>query len=286
MAQAGPTRNWARVLGVLALVVGVVGAIVLWVAASKRYDDAVADLAPAPVGCDTQLDFERTGTYTFFVETAGSVGEIDGDCESDDRDYEFDGDETPRVELTLVDDDGDEVDLDRADGPSYDRGGSRGTAVRTADIDATGEYVLRVSGEVDDVMVRVGQDPASGVLAMRVGAGLLLALGVVLGVVGLVAGRRPATEARPYSYGVPQWPPLSGEPFSRPTAPPYANPPVPPPYGRAESLPPPDRPAPDRPPGQPSAGRPSPALPRPGERGGSLPPPRHPGGRLPPPTPR
>ncbi len=274
MAQAGPTatRNWARILGVLALVVGVIGAIVLWVASSKRYDDAVADLAPAPVGCDTQLDFEQTGTYTFFVETAGSVGEIDGDCETDDRDYEFDGDETPRVELTLVDDDGDEVDLDRADGPSYDRGGSRGTAVRTAEIDATGEYVLRVSGEVDDVMVRVGQDPSSGVLAMRVGAGLLLALGLVLGVVGLVLGRRPAADGGSYTYGVPQWPPLSGEPFSRPTAPPYANPPVPPPYGRPESPPRPDWP--------------SPGLPPPGERGGSLPPPEHRGGRLPPPTPR
>lgn len=277
MAQAGPTatRNWARILGVLALVVGVVGAIVLWVASSKRYDDAVSDLAPAPVGCDTQLDFEQTGTYTFFVETAGSVGEIDGDCETDDRDYEFDGDETPRVELTLVDDDGDEVDLDRADGPSYDRGGSRGTAVRTAEIDATGEYVLRVSGEVDDVMVRVGQDPSSGVLAMRVGAGLLLVLGLVLGIVGLVVGRQPSAEAGPYSYGVPQWPPLSGEPFSRPTAPPYANPPVPPPYGRPEPLPS-DRPT--------SGPRPA-GLPAPGERGGPLPPPDHPGGPLPPPKP-
>jgi hypothetical protein len=277
MAQAGPTatRNWARILGVLALVVGVVGAIVLWVASSKRYDDAVSDLAPAPVGCDTQLDFEHTGTYTFFVETAGSVGEIDGDCETDDRDYEFDGDETPRVELTLVDDDGDEVDLDRADGPSYDRGGSRGTAVRTAEIDATGEYVLRVSGEVDDVMVRVGQDPSSGVLAMRVGAGLLLVLGLVLGIVGLVVGRQPSAEAGPYSYGVPQWPPLSGEPFSRPTAPPYANPPVPPPYGRPEPLPS-DRPT--------SGPRPA-GLPAPGERGGPLPPPDHPGGPLPPPKP-
>ena len=279
MAQAGPTasKNWARILGVLALVVGVVGAIVLWVASSKRYDDAVADLAPAPVGCDTQLDFEQTGTYTFFVETAGSVGEIDGDCETDDRNYEFDGDETPRVELTLVDDDGDEVDLDRADGPSYDRGGSRGTAVRTAEIDATGEYMLRVSAEVDDVMVRVGQDPSSGVLAMRVGAGLLLALGLVLGVIGLVVGRRPSAEAGPYTYGVPQWPPLSGEAFSRPTAPPYANPPVPPPYGRPEPLPPPDGP---------TSGPPPAGLPAPGERGGLLPPPDRPGGPLPPPTPR
>jgi hypothetical protein len=274
MANAVPSekRNWARILGVVALVVGVVGAIVLWVASSKRYDDAVSDLAPAPVGCDTRLEFDQTGTYTFFVETSGSVGEIDGDCDTDDQEYEFDGDDAPRVELTLVDDDGDEVDLDRADSPSYDRGGSRGTAVRTAEIDATGDYVLRVSSEADDVMVRVGRDPSSGVLAMRVAAGLLLAIGLVLGVVGLVAGRRPSVETGRYPAAVPQWPPLSGEPFNRPTAPPYANPPVPPPYGRPAALPPPGQrePAPERATG-------------PGERGGPLPPPTPPRPPFPPP---
>ena len=124
MGHAVPTAttNRARILGIVALVVGVVGAIVLWMLASKRYDDAVADLAPAPVGCDTTLVFDRTGTYTFFVETMGEVGEIDGDCDGDDREYDFDGDETPRVDLTLVDGDGDEVDLDRASGPSLRSG--------------------------------------------------------------------------------------------------------------------------------------------------------------------
>ena len=110
----------------------------------QRYDDAVADLAPAPDGCDTTLVFDRTGTYTFFVETMGEVGEIDGDCDGDDKEYDFNGDETPRVDLTLVDGDGDEVDLDRASGPSYDQGGASGSGVRTADIEDTGAYVLRV----------------------------------------------------------------------------------------------------------------------------------------------
>jgi hypothetical protein len=279
MAHALPTatRNRARLVGLLAFVLALAGAVVLWLLAGKRYDDAVADLAPAPVGCETTLVFDQTGTYTFFVETAGSVGEIDGDCVSDDQDYDFEGAETPRVELTLVDDDGDEVDLDRTSGPSYDRGGSSGAGVRTADIETAGEYVLRVSSDADDVMVRVGRDPSNGVVAIRVGAGLLLALGLVVGIVGLVLGRRSRTDTGGYPGFETPWPPMSGEPFTRPTAPPYANPPVPPPYGRPEPLPPPDGP---------TSGPPRAGLPAPGERGGLLPPPDRPGGPLPPPPPR
>ncbi len=230
MGHAVPTAttNRARLLGIVALAVGVVAAIVLWVLSTKRYDDAVSDLAPAPVGCDTTLVFDRTGTYTFFVETMGEVGEIDGDCDGDDKEYDFDGDQTPRVDLTLVDDDGDEVDLDRASGPSYDQGGASGSGVRTADIDDTGVYVLRVDSEEDEFIVRVGRDPASGVAPMRVGAGALLVAGLVLGLIGLTRGRRPATE--PAAAGFDQWPPLTGPPLLPPTAPPYANPAVPPPY--------------------------------------------------------
>ena len=36
-------------------------AVALWLLAGKRYDDAVADLAPAPIGCDTTLVFDRAG---------------------------------------------------------------------------------------------------------------------------------------------------------------------------------------------------------------------------------
>jgi hypothetical protein len=249
MGHAMPTAttNRARLFGLIAFLIGLLTAIVLWVVSSKRYDDAVADLAPAPVGCDTTLVFDRTGTYTFFVETKGHVGEIDGDCDGDDRDYDFDGNDTPRVELTLVDDSGDEVDLDRASGPSYDRGGSRGSGVRTADIDATGPYVLRVSSDASDVMVRVGHDPSSGVVPMRVGAGALLLAGLVLGGIGLVRGRRPPAAAeQPFGVEGPHWPPLTAQPLTPPTAPPYANPPVPPPYAGPPGFPPPGLPPPRR----------------------------------------
>ena len=216
MGHAVPTAttNRARILGVVALVVGVVGAIVLWVLASKRYDDAVADLAPAPVGCDTTLVFDRTGTYTFFVETTGEVGEIDGDCDGDDREYEFDGDETPRVELTLVDDNGDEVDLDRASGPSYDQGGASGSGVRTADIEDTGAYVLRVDSEEDEFMVRVGRDPSSGVVPMRVGRSRVAGGGARPRPDRPDPRAAPGEGPEPAVAGVDRWPPLTGAALS------------------------------------------------------------------------
>src|SRR4051812_851295 len=125
MGHTMPTAstNRARLFGLIAFLVGLIAAIVLWALSTRRYDDAVADLAPAPVGCDTTLVFDRTGTYTFFVETKGRGDELEGDGRGDNRQYDFNGQGTPHVDLTLVNDKGDNVDLDRADGPSYDRGG-------------------------------------------------------------------------------------------------------------------------------------------------------------------
>ena len=87
-----PARSWsASSAGLL-----------LWWFAGHRYDEAVADLAPAPIGCDTTLVFDRTGTYTLFVETKGEVGEIDGDCDADDRTYDLGDEEPPDVELVAA----------------------------------------------------------------------------------------------------------------------------------------------------------------------------------------
>jgi hypothetical protein len=224
-------KGRARLLGVLALVAGIAGAVVLWLLADKRYDDAVADLAPAPVGCEVTLEFDRTGTYTFFVETVGSVGEIDGDCEADDRQYDI-GDEVPDVELLLLDDSGDEVDFDPASGPSYDNGDAKGTGVLTAEIEDTGDYVLTASSDDPEAMVRVGRDPSNGVAAMRVGAVAALVAGVVLFILAMArAGRRPAPA--PGEPGYEGWPPTG--PITRPLAPPYANPPGSPPYAMPPS---------------------------------------------------
>ena len=88
-----------RALGIVLLVVGVVTAAALWFGAGRRYDDAIAKLAPAPIGCNTTLVFDKTGTYTFFVETDGEIGRIEGDCQSDARSYDVDG--VPRVDADV-----------------------------------------------------------------------------------------------------------------------------------------------------------------------------------------
>ncbi len=233
-----------RVLGAVALAIGVLGAVALWLIAGKRYDDAVESLAPAPVGCVTTLVFDRTGTYTFFVETTGSVGEIDGDCAADDTSYEGSDDDPPRVELALTSADGSPVDLNRVDGPSYDRAGASGRGFRTAEIDTDGEYVLSVTADAEDVMVRVGRDPASGVVPLRIGAGVVLAAGLVLATLAFLRGR--TQWSIPSDSGPPAAPWQPQHPLTRPVAPPYANPPTPPPYappGSGQPLPPP------RPPG-------------------------------------
>jgi len=240
------------VLGAVAIVAGVV----LWFLAGRRYDDAIASLAPAPVGCATTLEFDDGGTYTFFVETEGAVGEIEGDCAGTDRDYEYDGDALPRVSLTLVDDGGEEVELDRVDEPSYDRGGRAGTAVRTAQLEGGGTYVLTVEANDPDVMIRVGKDPQCGVGAMRISGLVLVGLGLAALIVGLVRGRRRPATVVP---GAPPtaWQPAGGPP---PVAPPYAHQPGAPPYGRT-------------PPSGPVWGSPGTAPPPPPPPRGSPPPP-------------
>ena len=244
-----------RLLGILAIVLGVVGAVALWLIAGKRYDDAVGSLAPAPIGCDTTLVFDRTGTYTFFVETKGSVGEIDGDCDNDDRSYDLDSADVPDVELTLLDEDGEVVNLDRVDGPTYDRAGSVGAGFRAADIEIEGTYVLSANSAVPEVMVRVGRDPANGVTPLRVAAVGALIAGIALGVIAFWRSRSvwsiPSEPPAQPSY--PGWPPRG--PVAPPVAPPYANPPTPPPYAAPSPSPPSYAP--------PGSGRPLPPPPPP-----------------------
>jgi len=267
-------RTGVRVAGVVLIVAGVLVGVLLWVAAGQRYDDAVADLAPVPLGCTTTLAFERTGTYTFFVETKGEIGEIDGDCVTDGRTYDVEAEDTPRVSMSLVDDRGGEVDLDRADGPSYDHSGRRGVGVRTVEIDEAGDYRLTATATSDDaqVVVRVGRDPSSGVTALRIGGIAAFVLGTTIGLLLLLVlgNRRPSVA--PAAPAAPPWP--TGQyPLNPPVSPPTTNPAVPPPYApRPPSHGPYQPPAPT--PNEPGS-RPPSADVRPGS-GGPLPPPRPP----------
>ena len=228
----------------LPLVAGGVAAMIagggLVIASGARLSNGVEALAPAPAGCETVLEFDDAGTYTFFLETSGSIGALEGDCAASARDYSFEGDSPPRVSLTLVDEGGNEVDLDRVDSPSYDAAGRQGVAIRTAAVPAGGSYTLTVDTNETDVVVRVGRNPSSGVSMMRLGGIGLAVIGAAGALAAWFVGRSSASPPPAVATGPdPGWQPGHGPiPVAPPTIgsspqpPSWAPPPPPPPPRR------------------------------------------------------
>lgn len=237
MPEQARRRVWMLVVGVL-LLVGAIGASVgLWVASGERRADNVAGFARAPVGCDTTLDFEATGTFVLYVETSGEFGQLAGECDAELR-FDRDIDDVPDLGAALVDPNGDEIDLDEpadSDAVSYDIDGFVGTAVHTVQIDTPGDHVLTVAPtEGDAFAVAVGRSPDDGVAPLRWGAAAAAIVGLVLGGLFLVLGSRrpsapiaPADPWRPDGRGWPSSPPgfPTPSPTTGATGPPHATPP-------------------------------------------------------------
>ena len=249
-------------VGALVLAAGVVAGVVLFLASSSNYDEGVRNLARAPIGCTTSLEFDEAGTYTIYVETRGQIGELRGDCPNADRDYEFRGDDLPDVDIVLVDDNGDELDLDDDDSKDYDAAGFVGRSVASVEIPEAGDYEITATSDEDEIAVAVGRNPkdaAGEMKTMGIGA---FALGVLIGGLCLVLGlrRRPAaavgpTPPAPGSYGSPMAP-LGASPASGqlPVTPP---PNQPPPYQPPAST----IPVPSTPPAPPTPPAPAPPAP-------------------------
>lgn len=255
-APAPPAPTSRRIPLVVAGVVLALVGVALFVMGGMRLRDGVESLAPAPGGCESVLEFDGDGTYTFFVETRGELDALDGNCAGVDREYDYDGDALPRVSLTLVDESGGEVDLDRVDGPTYDAAGRSGTAVRTAELEAGGVYTLTVDTNEADLVVRVGRDPNRGVALMRTSGIAVAAVGLLGAVAALVFLRRRGGTPPPVAVAGPasQWQPGQGPP---PVAPPNAAKPIHPPYGAGQpgyggqwGTPPPSSYPPPPPPGR------------------------------------
>lgn len=225
------TRSKLPVLGVVVALVGIAAGVALWFLASSRLADAAKSLAPAPVDCDTALDFDEAGTYLIFAETQGEVGALDGDCANDGRSYE--GSDT-NLDITLFDDEEAEVSLQRDRDTSYDAGGRAGESLYSVEIAEAGEYTLRVQGDDPDVVARVGKDPSEGVGLMRALAIVALTAGVLLGVLLVVLGRRrrgdagtaPAGWEPSYAPGAPPYQPAPAQPGYRPPGPTWGAPPA------------------------------------------------------------
>jgi hypothetical protein len=236
MTERAGRRGWMLALGVL-VIVGALGvAVAMWIASADREADNVAGFARAPVGCDTTLDFESTGTFLLYVETSGRFGELTGACDAPPR-YDRDADDVPAVEVTLRDPNGDVIDLDDAAEVDYDVDGFVGTSIGEVQIESEGDHVLTVAPVGGEAFaVAVGRQPDQGVALLRFGALAAAIGGLLLGGLLLVLGSRrppvtpaPATPWTPDGAGWPSSPP--GFPAPPPTtgATGPAGPPVTPP---------------------------------------------------------
>ena len=231
VARRGPRI----VVGALLIVAGLVAASVMWILSGERRSGAVEDLARAPVGCDTTLDFVEPGSYVVYIETSGELTGVRGDCAVQGV-YDI-GSTAPDAEITVVDPDGAIVDLGTdVDDISYDDSGFVGSAAFSLDIVEPDDHVIRVESPQDEVfVVAVGRDPSEGVIELRIAAIAVGALGVLLGIVVLVLGLRRGRgdELAPQrSVATPAGRPMSFAPGRAPSGPPtYGPPPGPTPSG-------------------------------------------------------
>jgi hypothetical protein len=271
-------------VGALLIAAGAVSGVVMLMASSSNYDEGVENLARAPIGCTTSLEFDEAGTYTIYVETTGQVGELRGDCPNSDDDYAYDDDDLPDVEIVLVDDRGDEVDLDDDESKDYDAGGYVGRSVASVEIEEAGDFEITATSDEDEIAVAIGRNPKESAGSTRTMGILALALGVAIGGFCIVLGtrRRPATPATTSvpgapggypgaaptgTYGAGQYsppPPVTGPPAAAPPAPtqpsyqpPAYQPPGPPAAPPAMPTTPPTPPTPPAPPAPPAGGGPS-----------------------------
>lgn len=268
MSEAVARRGPKVAVGALVIVAGLVAASVMWIASGERRSGAVEDLARAPVGCDTTLDFVEPGSYLVFIETSGELAEVRGDCAASGV---FDvGSTVPDAEITVVDPDGVIIDLESdVDDVTYDDAGFVGAAAFSLDIAEADDHVIRVESPGDEAfVVAIGGDPSDGVLELRIGAFAVGLLAVLLGGVLMVLGMRRGGA----DQLAPQW---SGQ---TPTGRPELFTP-----GRAPSGPPTYGPPPTRPPTSPPV-RPADWAPDPGWQG-SRPPLDAAGAPSPPPQP-
>lgn len=209
----GKRRKALMVLGLVLLLGGLAGGGAILSKSISNYEDAVKALARAPVGCTTTLVFDEPATFTVYTETKGKVGELSGDCEANGSDYSHSGDKLPKVSMTLVDSNGDEIDMPRGGTASYDVGGYVGTGVRTLKIDDAGTYRLNVESDESDFAVAIGKNPkADSDLLAAIGLGVGLG-GFVIGLTCLLLGlrrRRPAAALTGFgdrTIPMPGWPP-------------------------------------------------------------------------------
>jgi hypothetical protein len=231
----GPRRKGLLFTGVAITLAGIAGAIALVATANSVLEDAVTDMARAPIGCVTTLDFESAGTFRLYLETTGRTDDLRGDCAGNDATYDSPADLDPNLNLELTDFDEAAVTLERDEEADYDAAGFVGRSIERFEITEPGVYKLLVRSSDDGFAIAVGKNPqeyADNQRNLGVGLGTLaVLLGGLLILLGL--RRRRPTPSRPTgpgwgqgAPGAPQWTPQpAGSPQwtpQMPQAPPAA----------------------------------------------------------------
>jgi hypothetical protein len=172
------------------VIVGLGAGAALFAMSGSAEESTVKKFARAPVGCTTTLEFDKSSTFTLYVETKGSVGDVGGDCSANGSSYDRGDDNLPKVSLTLLDSDDKEVDLASATTPKYSAGAFKGEALQTVQIDTPGTYRLTVTSEDTDFAIAIGGAPDADSSTMKnAGIGAAIA-GLVLGGLLILLGRR------------------------------------------------------------------------------------------------
>jgi hypothetical protein len=216
MAVKSKGRGAAATFGLLLVLVGVAGAVALWVMADRRPDQAVEGFARGPVGCTTTLEFGDTGTFYVFRETVADDSDVLAEC---------DPVPTPGVDFGVeLLSDGEALPTQDDSSISYDTSTAIGESVARIEIDMAGRYDLVVEGDDPSVVAAVGRDPELGVAELRRGAIVVGVVGVVLGALMLLlAGRRSKRAATFTVPDGPGWGPQpagDGAPAAWPPEPP------------------------------------------------------------------
>lgn len=196
-------RGVAATFGLLVLLAGLAGAIVLWVMAERRPEQAVDGFARGPIGCTTTLEFGDTGTFYVYEELVGTGTDAFADCEpvpTADRDFG----------AHLLDD-GRPVTARDDTSITYDTASAVGESIARIEIDEPGRYDLVVEGSDPTIVAAVGRDPELGVDDLRRGAIGVAIVGVLLGgLLLLLAGRRSKRAATATTPPGPGWGPAPG----------------------------------------------------------------------------
>jgi hypothetical protein len=176
--------------GVALFVLGLLAGAALFFLSASTQEETVKKFARAPVGCTTTLQFDRADTYEVYLETAGVLDNVGGDCAANGSGYSHADDDLPRVSLSFVDVNNAEVPLSPGTGASYDVGGFRGQAVQQVQIVETGTYQLTVVSDANDFVIAIGGESDADSEKLKLAAIGAAIAGVVMGFVLLIAGNR------------------------------------------------------------------------------------------------